>query len=75
VKTIDDFVDLVQDEIGLDVTAQDVGRTFDELPGWDSVHLLALLAALERTTGRRIAMTDVLEAASLESIYRLAVSA
>jgi acyl carrier protein len=74
VNTIDDFVDLIHDEIGLAVTAQDVGRTFDEIPGWDSVHLLSLLTALERATGRRISMPEVLEASSLEHVFLIAVS-
>lgn len=68
---IDDFIALVQDELGLPVTAENVGADFDQLPGWDSVHLLSLLMVLERKTGRRIAMTDVLEAPSLAHVYEL----
>lgn len=73
-KTIDDFVVLVRDELGLAVTADTVGLAFDQLDGWDSVHLLALLTALERATGNRISLPDVLEARSLEHIYGLAVT-
>jgi acyl carrier protein len=75
VNTIDDFITLVQDEIGLPVTTKDAERDLDQLSGWDSVYLLALLNALERTTGRSIPLPDVLEATSLEEIYALAVKA
>jgi acyl carrier protein len=74
VNTLDDFVELVRDELGLAVTTETVGQTFDQLEGWDSVQLLALLTALERETGRRISLPDVLEAPSLEHVYTLAVA-
>jgi len=74
VNTIDDFVGLVRDELGLPVTAETVALTFDQLEGWDSVHLLTLLTVLERETGRRISLPDVLEAASLAHVYGLAVA-
>ncbi|MEN3362551.1 MAG: hypothetical protein V7637_6533 [Mycobacteriales bacterium] len=70
--SIDDFVTLVREEIGLPVDPADLDRHFDEIPGWDSVHLLRLLTALEKKTGRRISLPAVLEASSLESIYTLA---
>ena len=72
-NSLDDFIALVQDELGLPVTAQDADRSFDQLSGWDSVYLLALLAALERRTGRSISLPDVLEASSLEDLYVVAV--
>jgi hypothetical protein len=73
VKTIDDFVLLLRDEMGLDITVPDAARGFDELPGWDSVHLLSLLTLMEQTTGRQVALPAVLEAPSLEDVYRLYV--
>lgn len=72
-NSLDEFVAIVRDEIGLAVTADDVGRSLDELPGWDSVHLLTLLLAMERSTGRRISMPDVLQAENLRQLYTLAV--
>jgi len=68
-STLDEFVTLVRDETGLPVTVDDVGQHFDQLPGWDSVHLIALLVALERRTGRRVAMAEAMEASSLHSLY------
>jgi acyl carrier protein len=75
VNNIDDFVTLVRDELGLPVSIEDVGRTLDEVPGWDSVHLLWLVTILERTTGRRFALPTLLEATSLETLYALSVEA
>jgi acyl carrier protein len=74
VKTVNEFVALIQDEVGLAVTPEDVPESFDRIPGWDSLHLLTLLGALERETGRRLSMPAVLEARSLHDIYALAVS-
>ncbi|MFI6985322.1 acyl carrier protein [Embleya sp. NPDC050154] len=73
-NTLDDFVALVRDELGLPITSANAADSFDRLAGWDSVHLLWLLTALERHTGRRISLPDVLEATSLEAVYTLAVS-
>jgi acyl carrier protein len=73
VNTIDDFLELVCDEVGLPVGTEHLESTFDEVPGWDSLHLLTLMMALERRTGRAIPMPDLLEAPSLGHIYRLAV--
>jgi acyl carrier protein len=75
VNSIDDFIALVRDELGLPVTTDHADRGFDEVPGWDSVHLLWLLAGLERTTGQRLSMPDVLQAANLSDIYALTVKA
>ncbi|MGW0604775.1 acyl carrier protein [Streptomyces sp. NPDC002640] len=71
--TIDDFVALLRDELGLPLGVDDIGRSFDQVEGWDSVHLLTLLTALERATGRRISLPDALEAPSLEHLYAVAV--
>ncbi|MFI0724639.1 acyl carrier protein [Streptomyces sp. NPDC021224] len=70
-NTLDDFVTLLRDELGLDVTKEDVGLPFDRVPGWDSVHMLSLVVILERETSRRIALPDLLEAPSLERVYDL----
>jgi acyl carrier protein len=74
-RTIDDFLVLVRDEIGLPIAPEDADLPFDQVQGWDSVHLLSLLTALERETGRPISLPDVLEAASLREIHTLAVGA
>jgi acyl carrier protein len=74
VNTIDDFVALLRDEIGIPVTAHDTSLRLDEVAGWDSVHLLSLLTLLERRTGHSVPFADVLEAETLKDIYALAVA-
>ena len=67
--TVEDFITLLQEEMGLPVTAADAGRRLDQLDGWDSLHLLTLLTVLERRTGRSVALPDVLTATTLNDIY------
>jgi acyl carrier protein len=74
VTTITDFVELVRDHLGLDVTPEQLATGFDELPGWDSVQLLALCIALEQATGQDISLPDMLDATSLGHIYQLVAS-
>ncbi|MER6098117.1 acyl carrier protein [Streptomyces sp. NPDC001728] len=74
-KNLDDFLTLVESEIGLSLTPATVGAGFDELPGWDSLHLLTLLTAIERETGQRVPMTQVLESTSLHDVFALTAAA
>ena len=71
-NSLDEFVSIIRDQLGLMVTRDDMNAGLDEIPGWDSVHLLFLLAVLERVTGRRMSMPDMLEASNLARIYELA---
>ncbi|KUL23660.1 hypothetical protein [Streptomyces regalis] len=73
-KTVEDFVVLLHDELALSVTVEDLGRSLDSVESWDSVHLLTLCTLLERETGRSLSLADVLEAPSLEAVYRMAVA-
>lgn len=74
-NTIDDFLALVETELGLGVTPEQATHSFDDLPGWDSVHVLSLISAVERETGHSISLARVLEASNLAEIYALAVPA
>ena len=73
-NSIDEFVALVNDELGLTVTVEDEVRALNEIPGWDSMHLLWLVALLEQRTGRALSVIDILDAPNLKSIYELAAS-
>jgi acyl carrier protein len=75
VTTFEDFLLLVRDELGLPIDPGQADVQFDEVPGWDSVHLLSLLTALERELGQSVSLPDVLTATSLRDIYRVAVRA
>ncbi|WP_030912403.1 acyl carrier protein [Streptomyces sp. NRRL F-5126] len=72
--SIDEFVSIVRDELGLPLTAEDVDLSFDELPGWDSVQMLWLLTILERRTGKSLSLPDMLEAPSLAALYKIVAS-
>jgi acyl carrier protein len=71
VNSIADFLAVIRDELGLPVTVEDAELRFDEISGWDSMFLLWLVSILERKTGRRVTVPDVLEAENLKSIYML----
>lgn len=68
---IEDFIDLLRDELGLPVTAEDLDRELLDLPGWDSAHLLWLIVRLEQWTGRSLRVSDLFEAPNLQHIYGL----
>jgi acyl carrier protein len=72
VNNVSGFIALVRDELGLPVTSDNLDTDLQSVPGWDSVHLLSLLMILERETGRRISMPDMLEAQTLGRIYEVA---
>jgi acyl carrier protein len=71
--TVQDFLDLVTDELGLPLADGDLDRPLDEVAGWDSLHLLALCRALERATGKPISLPAVLQAPNLAGIHAVAV--
>lgn len=73
-NSIDDFADLLRNQLGLAVTPEQIDAGFDKVPGWDSVQLLTLLTVLERATGRQISLPEVLEAGSLRDVFSVAVA-
>ena len=72
--TLDDFTRLVSEELDLPVEPGQITADFDEIPDWDSLHLLKLVTALEPAAGRAVPVGKVLEARSLKEIYDLAVA-
>jgi acyl carrier protein len=73
-NSLDEFAVLISDHIGIPVTSEDLRRHVDEVPGWDSLHVMWLLTVLERETGRRLSLPDVIEAPTLAHVYELAVA-
>lgn len=72
--SIEDFIELIDEELGLAVTAEQVEEAFDQIPEWDSVKLLWLATALEKAIGRPVRFADLLEATCLGDVFRLAVA-
>jgi acyl carrier protein len=71
VTSIESFVTLVRDELNLAVSDEDVQSSLEDIPGWDSVHLLTLIMLLERETHKQLSIPEVLAADSLARIYEL----
>ncbi|WP_340684131.1 hypothetical protein LCL61_37540 [Amycolatopsis coloradensis] len=67
--SIDEFLEIVGRECGLYLTKDDLRTDFDQLPRWDSFHLLKLLSAFEAATGRLLSATSFLEARSLADLH------
>ena len=65
------YAALLHDEIGLPLTERDLDLGWDEIDGWDSLHLLTLATLLQRETGRSASLAQVLEAGSLNAVLEL----
>ncbi|MEW1693763.1 acyl carrier protein [Streptomyces sp. NPDC091265] len=72
--TINDLLDLLRDELGLPIGPGDAALRLEQIPGWDSVHLLWLVTTLEQRTGNRLSLPDFLDAPTLGEIHRLATT-
>jgi aryl carrier-like protein len=74
-NSLNEFAELISDHIGIRLEGEDLHRQVEDVPGWDSVHLMWLLTVLERATGRRLSLPAVIEAPTLAHVYELAVTA
>ncbi|MEU4497993.1 phosphopantetheine-binding protein [Streptomyces sp. NPDC023998] len=74
-NTVVELISLANEHLGTDLAPEDAGRDLAELACWDSVHLLRLVALLERELGRPIAVAEMLQARSLGEIWTAAVTA
>lgn len=72
-NSLEDFVVILQDDLGLSIKIEDVGKDLDQIADWDSAHLLELMSLLERETGHPVALPDLLGASSLAEMYESAV--
>ncbi|MFE9632068.1 phosphopantetheine-binding protein [Streptomyces sp. NPDC006463] len=69
--SVDTFLRTVRDDLGLDLDIPAGADTaLVDLPGWDSLNLLRLLALLEES-GRRVPVHRLLEAHSLRDVHTL----
>jgi acyl carrier protein len=65
------FIQLVRDELALPLAETDLENDFDKVVAWDSLHLLRLVAAVEKETGKRVPVGKLLAERSLRGIYDL----
>ncbi|MFC5906015.1 phosphopantetheine-binding protein [Streptacidiphilus monticola] len=66
-----DFLQLVKDELALPLVQSDLEDDFDRVVAWDSIHLLKLVAAAEKYTGKRAPLGKLLAERNLRGIYQL----
>ncbi|MEU9014938.1 acyl carrier protein [Streptomyces sp. NPDC048479] len=69
------FCTLLEEELGLHVTPEDLDRPLDDVPEWDSVHLLRLVTVVESLTGRPVPVAGLLEAITFREMYDVVVRA
>lgn len=72
-NSLEDFVAILQEDLGLRITIEDADRDLDQVPDWDSVHLIELMSVLEKQGGHPVALPDLLGASNLAEIYAMAV--
>ncbi|WP_405528174.1 phosphopantetheine-binding protein [Streptomyces avidinii] len=69
--SLDVFLRTVRDDLGLDIAVPEGADTrLVDLPGWDSLNLLRLVALLEES-GHRVPVHRLLEAHTLRDIHTL----
>lgn len=67
----DDFIRVIRDELRLPLIESEVDFDFDQVVNWGSVHLVRLVVALERKTGRRISVRRLLDERTPRGMYAL----
>ncbi|MFI8342868.1 phosphopantetheine-binding protein [Streptomyces sp. NPDC085639] len=69
--SLDVFLRTVRDDLGLDIAVPEGADTpLVDLPGWDSLNLLRLVALLEES-GHRVPVHRLLEAQALRDVHTL----
>ncbi len=69
--TKDDFIRIVRDDLALPLNGADLETDLDSdrVVSWDSLHMLRLVTAVEKETGKRVPVGRLLEDKSLRAIY------
>ena len=70
-----DFIRIVRDELALPLGKADLEHDLDAVVSWDSLHMLRLVAAIERETGKRLLIGRLLTERSLRGIYDVIAAA
>ncbi|MFF8430705.1 phosphopantetheine-binding protein [Streptomyces sp. NPDC016566] len=69
-----EFLELLDEDLGLRLSAEDLNRDVDTLLHWDSLTLVRLLSLMEARTGKNIALNALLEARTLNQARKLVVA-
>jgi acyl carrier protein len=65
------LVALLNEELDLELTAEQADLPLDALPGWDSMLLLRVLLALEAAAGCPQSLADLLTAGTLRELHQV----
>ncbi|TVZ75513.1 acyl carrier protein [Streptomyces sp. BK340] len=69
-----EFLEILDEDLGLRLSAEDLNRDVDTLRHWDSLTLVRLLSLMEARTGKSIALNALLEARTLNQARMLVVA-
>jgi len=64
-----DFVQLLDEELGLTLTLDDLDKEMTHLAEWDSIQLLRLHGVIEKKTGRQLPMSALFSLHSLGAVH------
>ena len=67
----DDFIRVVRDELKLPLGNADLESDFDQVVHWRSIHVVRLVVALEKKTGRRVPVSSLFRERTTAGIYAL----
>ncbi|KIH99209.1 hypothetical protein LP52_08770 [Streptomonospora alba] len=65
---------IIDTELALPLAPEHLDVEFDRLEGWDSVHMVRLISAVERATGRQVDVSAALESRNLAEFLTLAAA-
>lgn len=73
-STLDELADLIESVLDLDMNLSAQSR-FEELPGWDSVNAMRLIAHIEKDFGVKLPIKEYLNAQTLGDVHGLITEA
>ncbi|HEX8078919.1 MAG TPA: phosphopantetheine-binding protein [Jatrophihabitans sp.] len=68
--TEQDFLEIINDELGLPLHARDLDDDLDSVVSWDSMLVMTLLTSVERRTGRQVQVGRLMAVRTLREIYQ-----
>ncbi len=70
--TLDEFLELFREELDVvDLIDIDTSTIFIEIPGWDSVNALIIIAMIEEKFEVRLTSSDLEKTRTIEDLYNL----
>jgi acyl carrier protein len=67
----EEFVAILDEELGFTISATDLKADVGNLTGWDSVMLLRVQVVFEKKLNRRISLPRLLEARTMAAVFEV----